>query len=118
MHGRPYADIEAHGCLDGEITRLNELRLTALEARIDADIRAGKHSHVIGELEALQSSARFARTCGRCTCSRSTVPAGRPSPYERSVVRERHWSRASGLTRHQRCRIWNGAYSPKIVTCF
>ena len=31
--GRPYADIEAHGCLDGEITRLNELRLTTLEGR-------------------------------------------------------------------------------------
>jgi DNA-binding SARP family transcriptional activator len=37
--GHPYADIEAHGFLDGEITRLTELRLAALEARIDADMR-------------------------------------------------------------------------------
>ncbi|HMK11450.1 MAG TPA: BTAD domain-containing putative transcriptional regulator, partial [Acidimicrobiales bacterium] len=51
--GRPYADVESHGFLDGEITRLNELRLTALEARIDADLRAGRHKDVVSELDAL-----------------------------------------------------------------
>ncbi|HEY5877229.1 MAG TPA: BTAD domain-containing putative transcriptional regulator, partial [Ilumatobacteraceae bacterium] len=51
--GHPYADVEAHGYLDGEITRLTELRLAALEARVDADMRAGRHSAVIAELGAL-----------------------------------------------------------------
>ena len=51
--GHPYADIEAHGFLDGEVTRLTELRLAALEARIDADMRAGRHREVVAELDAL-----------------------------------------------------------------
>jgi DNA-binding SARP family transcriptional activator/serine/threonine protein kinase/WD40 repeat protein len=51
--GHAYADIEASGHLDGEITRLSEMRLAALEARIDADMRAGRHREVVGELDAL-----------------------------------------------------------------
>ena len=51
--GHPYADVETHGYLDGEITRLSELRLSALEARIDADLKEGRHSEVVAELEAL-----------------------------------------------------------------
>lgn len=51
--GDPYADVVAHGYLDGEITRLAELRLAALEARIDADMRTGRHRYVVAELDAL-----------------------------------------------------------------
>ncbi len=51
--GHPYADVESHGALDGEITRLNELRLAATEARIDADMHAGRHREVVAELDAL-----------------------------------------------------------------
>jgi DNA-binding SARP family transcriptional activator/WD40 repeat protein len=51
--GHPYADIEAHGFLDGEITRLTELRLAALEARINADLHEGRHREVVAELDAL-----------------------------------------------------------------
>jgi DNA-binding SARP family transcriptional activator len=51
--GHPYADVEAHGVLDGESTRLGEVRLAALEARIEADLNAGLHREVVAELEAL-----------------------------------------------------------------
>jgi WD40 repeat protein/DNA-binding SARP family transcriptional activator len=51
--GHPYADVDAHGVLDGEVTRLSELRLAAMEARLDADLATGRHREVVGELEAL-----------------------------------------------------------------
>src|SRR5437660_1381050 len=36
-----------------EVARLEELRLTALEHRVDADLALGRHAEVVGELEAL-----------------------------------------------------------------
>ena len=51
--GRPYADVEAHGrSWTARRTRLGEVRLAALEARIEADLNAGRHREVIAELEA------------------------------------------------------------------
>jgi DNA-binding SARP family transcriptional activator/pimeloyl-ACP methyl ester carboxylesterase len=37
----------------GEVPRLEEMRLAALEARIDADLALGGHAPLVGELEAL-----------------------------------------------------------------
>jgi predicted ATPase/DNA-binding SARP family transcriptional activator len=37
----------------GEIRHLEELRLLALEARVDADLQLGRHAQLVGELEAL-----------------------------------------------------------------
>lgn len=51
--GHPYADAEGRGVFEPEITRLNDLRLHALQLRIDADLAAGRHAEVVGELEAL-----------------------------------------------------------------
>ena len=39
-----------------EVSRLEELRLTALEGRIEADIRIGRHRQVLGELRYLTES--------------------------------------------------------------
>ena len=41
------------GWLQPEIARLEELRLVALEERIDADLAAGRHADLVGELEVL-----------------------------------------------------------------
>jgi WD40 repeat protein/DNA-binding SARP family transcriptional activator len=51
--GPPFADLASEESLAGEIARLNDLHLRALEERIDADIALGRHVEVLGELEAL-----------------------------------------------------------------
>ncbi len=51
--GLPYEGVDARGELDLEIARLNELRMVALETRIEADLACGRHQELVGELEAL-----------------------------------------------------------------
>jgi DNA-binding SARP family transcriptional activator/WD40 repeat protein/energy-coupling factor transporter ATP-binding protein EcfA2 len=51
--GHPYADLNEWGTFEPEITRLSELRLSALEGRIDADLALRRHRELLGELEAL-----------------------------------------------------------------
>jgi DNA-binding SARP family transcriptional activator len=51
--GAPLGDVAYHSFAQTEIGRLEELRLLALEARIEADLRLGRHADVVGELEAL-----------------------------------------------------------------
>ena len=50
--GPPLADLAYEPFAQTEIVRLDELRLAALEARLDADLAAGRHSALVGELEA------------------------------------------------------------------
>src|SRR5262245_25602989 len=51
--GPALADVADEPFADAEIRRLDELRLTALEQAIEADLAAGRHREVVGELEAL-----------------------------------------------------------------
>ncbi len=51
--GQPYADVDGLGTITAEVTRLNELRVVAVERRIDADLDAGHHAALIAELESL-----------------------------------------------------------------
>ena len=51
--GPPYADLRYEAALQTEITRLEELRLTTLEERIEADLAGGEASQLVPELEAL-----------------------------------------------------------------
>jgi DNA-binding SARP family transcriptional activator len=55
--GAPLADLASEDFTQGEIRRLEELRLDALEERIAADIELGLHREVIGELETLAAAA-------------------------------------------------------------
>jgi len=51
--GPPLADLVNEPALHDDIARLEELRLSTLERRIDADLEAGRSTSVVGELEAL-----------------------------------------------------------------
>ena len=51
--GPPLADVAYERFAQPEILRLEELRLAALEERIEADLALGRHSELVGELERL-----------------------------------------------------------------
>ena len=51
--GDPLANAAGDGFLLAETGRLEELRLGALEQRIEADLALGRHARVVGELEGL-----------------------------------------------------------------
>jgi predicted ATPase/DNA-binding SARP family transcriptional activator len=51
--GPPLADLRYEAWAQAEIRRLEELRVAALEERIEAELALGEHGRLIGELEAL-----------------------------------------------------------------
>jgi DNA-binding SARP family transcriptional activator len=51
--GAPLADFTYAPFAQGAIARLEELRLAAIELRIEADLALGRHAAVVGELETL-----------------------------------------------------------------
>ena len=51
--GPPLADLAFESFVQPAIARLEELRLVAIEKRIDADLALGRHAEVVAELEAL-----------------------------------------------------------------
>jgi DNA-binding SARP family transcriptional activator len=54
--GPALADFAFEQFAQAEIRRLEELRLVAVEERIDADLELGRHGDVVGELEALAAA--------------------------------------------------------------
>jgi DNA-binding SARP family transcriptional activator/tetratricopeptide (TPR) repeat protein len=53
FRGRPLADFESEAFASVEAARLEELRLACIEDRIEADLAAGRHGALVGELESL-----------------------------------------------------------------
>jgi WD40 repeat protein/DNA-binding SARP family transcriptional activator len=51
--GHPYTDVAGSSSLDVEARRLEELRLEAVELRIDAELALGRHAELAAELEVL-----------------------------------------------------------------
>lgn len=54
--GPALADLAFEPFADGEIPRLEEQRLAALEARVEADLASGRHAALVGELRRLVSA--------------------------------------------------------------
>jgi DNA-binding SARP family transcriptional activator len=53
FRGRPLADFAYERFAGAEVARIEELRLQALESRIEADLALGRHAALVGEVEAL-----------------------------------------------------------------
>jgi DNA-binding SARP family transcriptional activator/tetratricopeptide (TPR) repeat protein len=57
--GEPLGDVKSEALTAREVPRLTEMRLQALEARIDADLHLGRHAEVIAELKQLTAAYRL-----------------------------------------------------------
>jgi DNA-binding SARP family transcriptional activator len=83
--GPAFADLSFEPSLGGEIARLDELRLQALEERIAADLAEGRHGEVIGELESLTRELPLREGCGAADAVyRAQRPADALAAFERA----------------------------------
>ena len=57
--GEPLADLRYEAFAEREIARLEELRLAAVEDRVDADLALGRHHELVPELEPLVAEHPF-----------------------------------------------------------
>src|SRR5262249_6156114 len=81
-HGTALADVADVDSLALESARLEELRLTTIEGRIEADVELGRHAQVIGELERLVAEYPVRERLWRppvLALYRGRRPAGAPS---------------------------------------
>lgn len=53
--GDPLADVQSELLQQSEVPRLTELRLLAIESRVEADLRLGRHAELVAELRHLVS---------------------------------------------------------------
>jgi DNA-binding SARP family transcriptional activator/pimeloyl-ACP methyl ester carboxylesterase/class 3 adenylate cyclase len=58
-HGKPLAELRDQDFAEREIARLEELRLAAVEERVDTDLALGRHGELVPELEALVAEHPF-----------------------------------------------------------
>jgi predicted ATPase/DNA-binding SARP family transcriptional activator/DNA-binding CsgD family transcriptional regulator len=88
--GPAFADFPLQPFVLAEAARLNELRLHALEERLDADLVLGRHQQLVGELEGLVAEHPLReRLCGQLMLAlyRSGRQAEASAVYQRTRER-------------------------------
>ena len=77
--GPPLADLTYESFAQAAIARLEELRLAALEKRIEAELALGRHADLVAELEALVAEHPLRERAARAADARAVPlrPAGR-----------------------------------------
>jgi DNA-binding SARP family transcriptional activator/DNA-binding beta-propeller fold protein YncE/ABC-type branched-subunit amino acid transport system substrate-binding protein len=76
--GPPLADLAYEPFAQTEVARLEARRLVALEERIDADLAAGRHADLVGELRALVAAHPLSERL-RAALMLALYRAGRPN---------------------------------------
>jgi DNA-binding SARP family transcriptional activator/tetratricopeptide (TPR) repeat protein len=74
--GSALEDVPPSPAVEAAVIRLEEARLTVLEQRIDADLAAGRHAEVVGELEGLVAAEPL-RECFRAQLMTALYRSGR-----------------------------------------
>ena len=112
--GPPLADFAYEGFAQQEIARLEELHLTAVELRIEAELALGQHARLIGELETLVERHPF-RERLRAQLMLALYRAGRQTEaleaYQTGA--ERRSSKRSASNQARSCERWSAPCSPK-----
>jgi DNA-binding SARP family transcriptional activator len=102
-----------------EIARLQELRLEALETRIDADLALGRHAALVGELEALTAEhplrerMRAARMLALYRCGREPEALALYRDTRRTLVAKRDAARAASVDPQPQSRAQASRRAPR-----
>ena len=101
--GAPLADFTFDAFAAGEIARLQELRLEALEIRIDADLALGRHAALIAELEALTTEYSLRSACAPRGCWPCIAADANLRRWRRIERRAGCWSMSWGWSPAPHC---------------
>ncbi len=97
-----------------EIHRLEQLRMSAEEDRVDALLRLGRHGELVGRLEPLVAATRYARGFAVNGCWRSIAAAGRPMRWRPTATAAGCCRASSDSSRRPSSSASSARFSPRI----